>query len=422
MRLEDVERAGREVDVPLVRLIDAAERVQRQRPDVPAPLGKRRQADRHDVEAVEQVTPERAALGFGGEVAVGRGDEARVDRDFARAAEAHDRAVLECAQQLRLHRERQFADLVEEDRAAARLLEPAGPRRARARERPALVAEQLRLEQRVRDRRAVDLDEGRVAARAGEVHGAGEQLLAGSRLAQQQHGRARLRHAFELAERAQQRRRRADDPVACRRRFERTRQHRVLRFKRSSLLLDQRAQLQQLAGEGRDDAQHRDVVGDQAMAAPDAVNGEHADRPPVHLDRHGDERDRLLRQPGPIDGAGEEARLGVDVLHDDRLAGCEHGAGDAFAGGVATARHLRLRQAVGMADRRRPLAAGVGQHDPAAVQAEQLGEQVKHLAQHDLGGEALADEAHHLAHQQQFLVAPGRVVAGRAEAGMDGHR
>ena len=85
-----------------------------------------------------------------------------------------------------------------------RLLEPAGARLGGAGEGAALVAEQLGLEQCVRNGRAVDLDEGLVAPPAGQVHRAGEQFLAGARLAQQQHRGLRLRDALELAQGLQQ--------------------------------------------------------------------------------------------------------------------------------------------------------------------------------------------------------------------------
>ena len=59
------------------------------------------------------------------------------------AADAVELAVGQHAQQARLQVERHVADLVEEQRAAVGLLEAAAPRRLRAGEGAALVAEQL---------------------------------------------------------------------------------------------------------------------------------------------------------------------------------------------------------------------------------------------------------------------------------------
>ena len=73
--------------------------------------------------------------------------------------------LLEHAQQLDLHVERQVADLVEEDRRVVGELEPADLPRQRAGERALLAAEQLAFDQRRRNRRAVDPHHRRVPRR-----------------------------------------------------------------------------------------------------------------------------------------------------------------------------------------------------------------------------------------------------------------
>ena len=80
-------------------------------------------------------------------------------------AERLDRPLLQHAQQLGLRRQRHLGDLVEQQRAAVGRLEAAVAALDRAGERAALVAEQLRLEQRLRERRAVDGDERLARAR-----------------------------------------------------------------------------------------------------------------------------------------------------------------------------------------------------------------------------------------------------------------
>src|SRR5690606_23138635 len=92
--------------------------------------------------------------------------------------------------QLRLQRERHVADLVEEQGAAVGDLDLAGRLAHGARERALLEAEQLRLEQRLRDRGAVDRNERLLRARAQVVDRAREELLAGAALAEQQRRRA----------------------------------------------------------------------------------------------------------------------------------------------------------------------------------------------------------------------------------------
>ena len=92
------------------------------------------------------------------------------------------------------------ADFVEEQRAAVGLLEPADALLVGARERALLVSEQLRFEEVLLQRGAVHLDE--VARRAQRVvmNGAGDQLLAGSRFAADQHRRVALRHLLDDGE------------------------------------------------------------------------------------------------------------------------------------------------------------------------------------------------------------------------------
>ncbi len=65
-------------------------------------------------------------------------------------------------------------------------------------ERALLVAEQLRLDQIVRQRRAAHLDERLLGARRVVVDGVRDQLLAGARLAAQQHGRVGARDLRDL--------------------------------------------------------------------------------------------------------------------------------------------------------------------------------------------------------------------------------
>ena len=82
------------------------------------------------------------------------------------AADALERAVLQHAQELGLQRRIEIADLVEEQRALAGGLEAAGAPRGRAGERAALVAEELALDQRRRQRGQVDGHERLGRARA----------------------------------------------------------------------------------------------------------------------------------------------------------------------------------------------------------------------------------------------------------------
>ncbi len=172
---------------------------------------RRGQGDGDDVEAVEEVLAE-AALGDALlEVDVGRGEDAGAQGQLALGAERAEAAVLEDAEELGLELGGHLGDLVEEERAGADLLELAADAALGAGERAALVAEDERLDERARQRRAVDGEEGLRAPGAALVEGAGDHLLAAARLAADEHRRARLGDALDQAADAVHRRRGADD-------------------------------------------------------------------------------------------------------------------------------------------------------------------------------------------------------------------
>src|SRR5262249_54747783 len=123
----------------------------------------------------------------GAEVAVGRRDDAQVDRLVAVRADAADLAILQRAEELGLELGRHLADLVEKQRPAARLLEGADAPRPGAGEGALLVAEELALQEVRGERAAVDDDEGTAAARARPVHRLGGAALAGAGLALEEH-------------------------------------------------------------------------------------------------------------------------------------------------------------------------------------------------------------------------------------------
>ena len=124
----------------------------------------------NDVQAVEQILAEAPGGDLGLDVPMRGGEDAHVDLDCLLAADALELALLQHAQQLELQARRHVADLVEEQRPLVGQLEAPELPLHRARERALLVAEQLRFQQRLGQRAAVDLDE-RPAARASSARG-----------------------------------------------------------------------------------------------------------------------------------------------------------------------------------------------------------------------------------------------------------
>src|SRR5262249_9872311 len=150
-------------------------------------LAQGRDAQRDAVEAEVEVAPERPPGDLGLEIAVGGGDDADVDGARLERADAPDEPLFEDPEELDLDRHGQLAHLVAEDRAALGRLEQPGLRLLRARERSPLVAEQLALEQRLAQRRAVEPEPRFWGTRGEAVDALGHDLLPDAGLAEDEH-------------------------------------------------------------------------------------------------------------------------------------------------------------------------------------------------------------------------------------------
>ena len=131
---------------------------------------------------------------------VGCADDAHVRADRVGAADALKLAVFDDPQNLLLHARRNRPELVEHERAAVRLLEAADVRARRTRERAGLMPEQLRLEQCLRERCAVDLDERLLPPRREKVQAGRDELFAGAAFADHEHGLHELGGARDVLE------------------------------------------------------------------------------------------------------------------------------------------------------------------------------------------------------------------------------
>ena len=138
----------------------AIEEEEHQGLDVLAALAQGGQVDRHHVEPVVQILAEPAGLDFLEEVAIGGGDDPGVDLLGVVVADPLELAFLQDAEQLDLELGRGAVDLVEEDAAGVRRLEPAGSVVDGAGERALDVAKQLAFQQAFGQGAAVDPDVG----------------------------------------------------------------------------------------------------------------------------------------------------------------------------------------------------------------------------------------------------------------------
>ena len=174
--------------------IMAQEMVGEQR-HVVGPFAKRRNPERRDVEPEHEVGPEAAGADQRGEIGVGRGDDSHVRLERALGTERAVLSLLQEAQHRHLRARSQGVDLVEEQGAALGLGDQPLAVVAGVGEGAPDMAEQLVLEQGVWKRPAIDRHERPACAGAEIVDGAGEQLLAGARLAGDQNRGVELRVA-----------------------------------------------------------------------------------------------------------------------------------------------------------------------------------------------------------------------------------
>src|SRR6185436_3593982 len=156
--------------------------------------------DGDDGETEVQVFAELAAFDLALEIALGGGYDAHVGAYRLVTADPAKLARFEHAEELGLDVDGKLAHFVEKERAPLGVLERASPRGNGARERAALVAEELALDERVADGAAVDDVERLFRSLAREVDGAREHVLARARLALEQHGSVGRRDALEHAE------------------------------------------------------------------------------------------------------------------------------------------------------------------------------------------------------------------------------
>ena len=173
-----VERASREA---LHEVID-------QRGYVFAVLAEGRHHEVNDVDAIKQIFAEQTLRDQLPQIPVRGGDDPHVRSD-RHALRAHflNLAGFQKAQQQALHPQGHFPDLIEEDGAVARHLQLPRAVAKGAGEAPLDVAEQLGLEQRLGNASAIDRDERGVRAKARGAYRPGNDLLANTALARDEH-------------------------------------------------------------------------------------------------------------------------------------------------------------------------------------------------------------------------------------------
>jgi hypothetical protein len=147
------------------------------------PVAQRRHLDLHHPQAIVEVRAEPSLAHPLLEGLIGRSDDTDIHFAVPKSPQSPNRLVLQQLEQLALNCDVDLPDLVQKKRAAVRRLHEPELALARIGEGTPLVAEQLGLEKVRRDGRAVQLDEGVLAARSVEMYGPRNEFLAGSGLA-----------------------------------------------------------------------------------------------------------------------------------------------------------------------------------------------------------------------------------------------
>src|SRR5437867_9559814 len=175
------------------------EKLVRQVEDVIA-LPEGRQGDPEFVQTEIDILAEPASPHFSLEGHVGGGDDPRGHSDRPLAAERLDLSFLQRTQELRLRGEGKVDDLIEEKASALCQLELPFLSLMCPRERALLVAEELRLDQGVRDRAAVDSDKRLLASRTQVMDRPRDELLSSAGLALDEDSERVVGHLLALVD------------------------------------------------------------------------------------------------------------------------------------------------------------------------------------------------------------------------------
>ncbi len=166
------------------------------------------------MEPIVEILAEPAFAHFALEIAIRRRNDPHVGLAAAARTERLELALLKHPQELGLHVARQLADLIEEDGALLGHGKAPFAALCRAGEGAALVPEELALDQGGGDGGAVDRNQVPGTPPAGGMDGAGDELLAGSGLAEDEHRGVGAAHLIHLTEDAEERFALAED-AAC---------------------------------------------------------------------------------------------------------------------------------------------------------------------------------------------------------------
>ena len=149
----------------------------REQGDIFKSFTQRRQADRHNIQAIEQVFAEQPLADLVAQIAVRCSHDSHIGLDGLAPTHRGELTFLQNAQQAGLRFWRHIADFIQEQRAAGGLFKPANAAIERTSECAAFMAEKLGFDQFTRNGCHVDGHKRPRAALAVIMQSAGDQFL-----------------------------------------------------------------------------------------------------------------------------------------------------------------------------------------------------------------------------------------------------
>ena len=184
--------------LPIILLVQLPREMLRQHANILAPLPQRRQHNRKHKNPVIQILAKRPLPHLLFQIAMRRHNHPHIHMNRLIPAHALYLALLQHPQQLRLHRNRHVANLVEKQRSAVSLLEFSDVPSRRSRERSLLMPEYFRLHQLRGNRRAIQRNKRPIPPPALLMQRPRNQFLPGPRFPANANPRLARRHSFHL--------------------------------------------------------------------------------------------------------------------------------------------------------------------------------------------------------------------------------
>src|SRR6185503_5020179 len=183
-------------------------------------ITQRREANGHNIEPVVKVFPKVSLLDRFFKITIGGGDDPGIDFEQLRPAQAPELLRLQHAQKINLRFEGQLTHFIQQQRATVGKFKPPHLGRHGAGKRALFIAEQLALEEIIRQGPTIHRDKRTTGSRALMVDRPCDEFLASPAFSREQHRDIAIRYHFHQAVDPLHRLALADHLIKARPRFE----------------------------------------------------------------------------------------------------------------------------------------------------------------------------------------------------------